>query len=81
VLFRSLAEHTNAIESVAFSPDGHTLATASFDATVRLWDVTDPTRPTSLGQLVGHTDPVFSVTFSPDGHTLATASNDETVQL
>ena len=30
---------------VAFAPDGHTLATASDDQTVLLWDVTDPARP------------------------------------
>jgi WD40 repeat protein len=36
--------------SVAFSPDGHVLAAGSADKAARLWDVTDPARPTRLGQ-------------------------------
>ena len=40
---------------MAFTPDGRTLATASADRTVLLWDVTDPARPRRLGALPGHT--------------------------
>ena len=71
-------QHVNA---VAFSPDGHTLATASADHTVRLWDISDPHHPMPLSTLTGHTYAVFSVAFSPDGHTLATASLDRTVRI
>ena len=67
---------------VAFAPDGRTLATASVDQTVLLWDVTDPARPRRLGDpLTGHTGAVYGVAFAPDGHTLATASADRTVLL
>ncbi len=76
-----LTSHTNIVYSVAFSPDGHTLATASADRTVRLWDVSDPHNPTLLGALPDYTNPVRSVAFSFDGHTLATASEDITKRL
>ena len=67
---------------MAFAPDGHTLATASGDQTVQLWDLSDRDRPHQLGApLTGHTGTVSGVAFAPDGHTLATTSDDQTVRL
>ncbi|MFD5422242.1 trypsin-like peptidase domain-containing protein [Streptomyces sp. NPDC127069] len=70
-LQRRLTRHTGPVYSVAFSPDGKTLATGSSDETVRLWDTA--TGKEVHAPLTG-TGPVQSVAFSPDGKTLATGS-------
>ena len=78
-LGQPLTGHTDSVYSVAFSPDGHTLATGSDDNTVRLWNVTDP--PTPFHSATDRTHRRRdSVAFSPDGHTLATGSADGTVR-
>jgi DNA-binding XRE family transcriptional regulator/Tol biopolymer transport system component len=65
-----------AVNSVAFSPDGETLATGNADGTVRRWDVATHRQITAL------TGPgaVNSVAFSPDGTTLVGGSTHGTVQ-
>ena len=70
--------HTDYVWSVGFSPDGGTLASASWDHTIRLWDVETKQHKKTL---IGHTGNIESVTFSPDGQTLASASWDTTIRL
>ncbi|MEU0029008.1 WD40 repeat domain-containing protein [Streptomyces sp. NPDC006335] len=72
-----LTGHTGAVYLTSFSPDGKLLATASYDRTVRLWDVSDRRHPKALGRpLAGGTSWVSSAVFSPDGRTLASAGDD-----
>ncbi|MCP4695976.1 MAG: CHAT domain-containing protein [Gammaproteobacteria bacterium] len=78
ILHYTLKGHTGTVRSVAFSPDGKTLATGSWDNSVRLWDTAGGRE---LRTLKGHADGVVSVTFSPDGKTLATGSSDKSVRL
>jgi WD40 repeat protein len=69
-------EHPAPVYSVAFSPDGQTIASGSQDCAVRLWRAADGAL---LRTMVGHTGSVWSVAFSPDGQTLA--SGGATVRL
>ena len=74
--------HTTAMEpvaSVAFSPDGHRLATFGDSRTVRVWNA-DTGLPVSVLHM-GDMKPVGSVAFNSDGHRLATGGTDGIVRL
>lgn len=71
--------HTGAVKTLAFSPDGRTMASGGSDKIIILWDVA--TRQPLGSPLTGHAGAVDSAAFSPDGKILATASYDETILL
>ena len=65
----TLQGHDSVVVSAAFSPDGKTIVTASFDKTARLWE-------TATGReiaILRHEAPVVTAAFSPDGKTVLTA--------
>jgi WD40 repeat protein len=70
--------HEQPVSMLAFSPDGRLVATASWDKSIRLWDLK---AKTLLRLLSGHADSATNVKFSPDGRRLASSSKDGTIRL
>ncbi|MFJ2649897.1 hypothetical protein ACIO1C_24645 [Streptomyces sp. NPDC087420] len=73
-----LRGHRGLVWTVAFSPDGHHLASGADDGTVRIWDLTQDRDPLILR---GNQGFVWNVAFSPDGDWVASAGKDGTVRL
>ncbi|TQF01483.1 hypothetical protein E6W39_03510 [Kitasatospora acidiphila] len=65
-----LGQSDKTAKTVAVSPDGRTLATSDPDHNLRLWDLTDPARPTPLAEVNDTRDFVGELAFTADGRTL-----------
>jgi WD40 repeat protein len=73
-----LSGHNTGVQALAFSPDGRTLATASLDRSIKLWDWAEGKELTTLSAGVGF---VKSLAFSHDGVWLAFAGDDDSVRI
>ena len=77
-LIHDFAGHDDVVFGLAFRPDGGQLASASFDQSVRLWNLATD-RPE--GVFTGHSDFVYDVAYAPDGRSLLSVSKDRTIKL
>jgi WD40 repeat protein/serine/threonine protein kinase/tetratricopeptide (TPR) repeat protein len=77
-ILHTLIGHSADVVAMVFSPDGNRLATASFDRTVKLWDMRSGQ---AVFTLLGHTGGVVSVAFSPDGNRIVTGGIDFTARV
>jgi len=69
---KPLKGHAEIISSIAYSPDGKLLLSASWDNTVRIWDANNG----DLLKILNHNFFVWSADFSPDGKYIVSASDD-----
>ncbi len=69
------------VVALAVSPDERTLAAASLDGAIRIWDIADPGRPALLSTLPGDGKGVYSLAFDPRGSVLASTGDDHMIRL
>jgi hypothetical protein len=76
-LIHDFTGHEDAVFAVAIRPDGAQVASASFDQTVRFWNLGAGNLD---GIFHGHSDFVYSISYSSNGHSLLSAGKDRTIK-
>ena len=77
-LIRTIKGHSDCIYGIAFSPDGKTIATASYDKLIKLWDIATGKE---IRTYKDHIDAVYAVAFTPDGKFLVSGAADRTIKV
>jgi WD40 repeat protein len=77
-LVATLKGHTSTVRSLAWTKDGKTLISGSFDHSIRTWNTTKWEQTAVLDK---HTHNVFALAISPNGRILASVSGDKTARL
>src|SRR5215469_6914152 len=77
-LVRILTGHTSSVDAVAVTPDGQCAVSASWDDTLKVWDLGSGRE---LRTLTGHTSDVTAVAVTPDGQCAVSASEDKTLKV
>ena len=77
-LLRTLVGHSSVVNGVAVSPDGRRVVSASYDQTLKVWDLETGQE---LRTLAGHSDSVNAVAVCPDGRRAVSASDDKTLKV
>ena len=78
ILLSTLKGHSDVVYGITFSPDGKTIASTSWDKSVKIWQ---PDGTKLLTTLKGHSDQLWGVALCPDDKTIASASEDKTLIL
>lgn len=75
---RSLQGHNHFVQEITLSQDAQYALTASWDKTMRLWNLSNGE---TVCNFVGHTGDVMSASFSPDNRLIVSASRDKTIKV
>ena len=75
---RALTGHNHFVQDVTISSDGQFALSASWDKTLRLWDLNTGL---TTRRFIGHTKDVLSVSFSPDNRQIVSGSRDKTIKV